>query len=114
MRTRFVLVVLMVCLIWQGVSRAGLFGEDRGMDLDHVALHAVAPDHDHGLDSIHADGLDDVAHAHADDGAATAFLLGGTLIALVECDPFPPADLAEILDPFPYLDGPLRPPTSRS
>jgi hypothetical protein len=79
-----------------------------------VALHAVTPDHDHGLDSIHADGADDVAHVHADDGAATAFLVGGPPIALFEANPFPPADLAAILDPFPYLDGPLRPPTLRS
>jgi hypothetical protein len=117
MRRTAVLVVMLFAMLWQSVALARVGSTVNVLaDIAHTALHWQEEGHHHHEDgSYHLDdSSESVQHVLSDNVSATVALL----VAAPQDPPHPgsavPAGLHQAPVPDPSLEGPLRPPRSRS
>lgn len=117
MRRSAVLLVMLFALLWQTVAMARPGSTMNALaDLEHAALHWQEEGHHHHEDgSYHLD--DSVAsaqHVLSDHVSATVALVVATSHHFPPMGSAAPDGLHVKAVPDPALDGPLRPPRSRS
>lgn len=112
MQRTAILVFVVLVMLWQSVDpvRAGA-SPDRVADLQHAVLHWQDEAHHHHDDGgFHLDDSEDsVRHVMADNANASALLPH----VAPRIPDFGPGELRvrePRAGPYPYLDGPIRPP----
>ena len=104
-------MLLLICLVLQGVAVADCETLGAGGQLAHGALHWQATSHHHHDDgATHLDEQSElIEHTHADQGPGWALTVGaaGSLGAMRPPTPMAPQ---ESHAQQPVLEGPLRPP----
>lgn len=116
----------MLSLLWQSAATAGVAAMVTPADGGHVVQHWQGSmhhhhdtdQHDHGDEVVMGLQAEDTAgtvqHMQSDSASSAPVLLAAAGQTVVMMRPPGPAALAELPVPFPFLQGPLRPPKARA
>lgn len=112
MRRHLSLCTLVLLLAWQGIATAGCMTVVAVERAEHGAVHSADTSHHHHADrTTHFDySSESTEHSHADHGVGVVFLVTDAPATLPAQRPPVALVALELAPPYPFFDGPLRPP----
>jgi hypothetical protein len=110
--SRFAFLLLLSCLVWQGLPGSRGAGPATSVELAHNDWHADVDAHHHHDDgSAHFDDSDDsIPHNHVDQGTGSVLVSEAAGSSLPPLQPPTPRISANAHAAHWYPDVPLRPP----
>jgi hypothetical protein len=105
--------LVLFAMLWQSiVMLTPSYIESRVTSFNHFVEHSESlKHHHHDHQTLHLDDTkQSIDHTHSDGGLSSAGLIAIGWSLVWELQPAVPLALGRITIPFPYHEGPLRPP----